>query len=76
MSKTYVSLKYQIQYSYINCDKLLAFKRRFRDSQIVIITNFVVVSNVGIIINAVLDCINGMFKMASLLSYTNWLLLF
>ena len=35
-------------YSCIICDRLLPLKRRFRDSQIVIITNFVVVSNVGI----------------------------
>ena len=30
------------------CDLLLPLKRMFRDSQIVIITNFVVVSSVGI----------------------------
>ena len=37
-----------IQYSCITCDKLLPLKRRFRDSQIVIITTIVVVSSVGI----------------------------
>ena len=47
-SKVYVSVKYQIQYSCIICDKFLSLKQRFRDSQIVIITNFVVVSSVGI----------------------------
>ena len=30
------------------CDQLLSLKRRFRDSQIVIITNFVIVSSVDI----------------------------
>ena len=52
MSKIYVSVKYQIQYSCIICDKLLPFKRRFRDSQIVIITKFVVVASVGIKMDA------------------------
>ena len=51
----HVSLKYQVQYSYIICDLLLPIKRRFRDSKIVIITNFVVVSSVGI--NRI-DCTN------------------
>ena len=43
-----LSEKYQIEYSCIICDYLLPLERRFRDSQIVIITNFVLVSSVGI----------------------------
>ena len=38
----------RIKYSCIICDYLLPLKRRFRDSEIVIITNFVVVSSVRI----------------------------
>ena len=48
ISKIYVSVKYQIQYLCIICDKLLPLKRRFRLSQIISITNFVVVLSVGI----------------------------
>ena len=49
VSLTYVVffLKYLIHYSCIICD-LLYLKRKCRDSQIVIITNFVVVSSVCI----------------------------
>ena len=41
-------LEVLMQYSCINSHKLSSLERRFRDIQIVIITNFVVVSSVGI----------------------------
>ena len=44
-----------MQYSCIISHKLSPLERRFRDIQIVIITNFVVVSSVGI---KRVDCIN------------------
>ena len=48
ISKTYVSLKFYKQCSCIICDYLLPLKQKFRDSQIVIITSYVVVSSIGI----------------------------
>ena len=44
----HVSLQYKIKYSCIICDQLLSLNRSFHENQIFIITNFVVVSSVGI----------------------------
>ena len=48
--QTYVAIKYPIDRtpSCVICDNLLPHKRRFRESQTVIIRNFVFVSSVGV----------------------------
>ena len=40
--------KYQMEYSCIFSDKLSPLEQRFRASQIIFITNFVIISSVGI----------------------------